>query len=507
MTLSPDRYHAVIFDMDGVITQTAGVHAAAWKALFDAYLKERDGADFVPFDEDKDYTRYVDGKPRYKGVQSFLEARGIDLPFGTPGDSEDTESCCGLGNRKNRYFLKIIEDEGVKQYDSSVKLLDELKAAGIKVGLITSSKNCRTILKAAHLESAFEVALDGVYAEKHGIEGKPAPDIFLEAAHQLGVTVDKAVVVEDALSGVAAGKAGGFALVIGVDRAGQAEELKESGADVVVPDLDRVAVEPVEAKKEALKAEEEIKERLRGKTPVFFLDYDGTLTPIVSRPEQALLAAPMRKTLEALSKRYPVAVISGRDLQNVRELVGVDSLCYAGSHGFDILEAGGERFENPEAQQFVPAIDAAEEELERELKEIDGALVERKKFSVAAHYRLVAPGDQEKVAEVVDKVHHKHRDLRKTRGKMVFELQPKVEWNKGKAVFWLLEKLGLEGDRYLPLFIGDDLTDEDAFKALSEKGIGIAVQDPPRPTAAPYLLKSPEEVEQFFRRFQEGAGE
>ncbi len=504
--LSPEKIHAVIFDMDGVVTQTANVHAIAWKRMFDDYLRERakrEGGEFIPFDDDLDYNEYVDGKPRNDGIKSFLESRDIHIPLGSAGDSADTESIWGLGTKKNKYFLDHLKEHGIQPYETTVELIKELKNNCVKVAIISSSKNCKNVLEGAGVLDLFEARVDGVYSETHHIKGKPAPDIFLEAAKQLGVEPKHSVVVEDAISGVQAGSRGDFALVIGVDRVGQEEALKENGADVVVKDLGEVSVKEAKPKGHALKLMGEIFERGQNKQLAIFLDYDGTMTPIVSRPDLAILSEEMRQTLRDVAKIHTVAIISGRDRQDVQNLVGVEDMFYAGSHGYDIAGPNNQSFQNDEAESFVPVIDQVEGELKQRLSHIEGALIERKRYGVAAHYRLVAPEYVDEFVRVVEDIHHDHNDLRKTIGKKVFEFQPKINWNKGKALLWLLECLGLDGEEVLPFYIGDDVTDEDAFKALIGKGLGIAVQDKEKPTFGYYTLKSPEEVQQFLEKLIE----
>ena len=245
VTISLQQFDAVVFDLDGVVTQTSLVHAAAWKALFDSFLKTRaahEGRDFVPFDDKVDYRLYVDGKPRYDGVHDFLASRGVELPWGEPSDPPDLETVCGLGNRKNLFFNAEVREHGVKTYDSTVALLRELRAAGLKTGLISSSKNTSMIVEVTGLGDLFDVQVDGQLAERIGLPGKPDPAVYLEATKRLGVEPARTAVVEDALSGVEAGHAGGFGLVIGVDRLGQAEALRAHGAGVVVDDLRQVAL-------------------------------------------------------------------------------------------------------------------------------------------------------------------------------------------------------------------------------------------------------------------------
>jgi trehalose-phosphatase len=228
-----------------------------------------------------------------------------------------------------------------------------------------------------------------------------------------------------------------------------------------------------------------------------FLDYDGTLTPIVSHPEKALLSDSMRQALQALAMHASVAILSGRDLDDVRERGDIATITYGGSHGFDI--AGPRGLLKQVATQFLPKLDMVEEELGKQLAEIAGARVERKRFSIAAHYRNVNESDTPKVERAVSEVAARHRELRKMDGKKVYELLPDIDWDKGKAVLWLLETLGLERAKVRPIYIGDDRTDEDAFRALGQRGVGILVGEQPRPTSANYSLKDPTEVERFLR--------
>jgi len=229
-----------LFDLDGVLTQTAKVHAAAWKEMFDDYLRERakrTGEPFVPFDPGSDYDEYVDGKPRADGTRSFLESRGIELPEGDDGDPRDAETIHGLGNRKNELVLKLIKENGVEAYQGSVRYVRAARDAGLRRAVVSSSANCRDVLAAAGIEDLFEARIDGVVAKEQHLRGKPNPDTFLAGARALGLEPDQAAVYEDALAGVAAGRAGAFGFVIGVDRVGQAEALKAHGADIVVKDL------------------------------------------------------------------------------------------------------------------------------------------------------------------------------------------------------------------------------------------------------------------------------
>lgn len=239
-SITPERFDAVLFDLDGVLTDTAKVHAACWKRMFDAFLQQQattHNTPFQPFEIETDYKLYVDGKPRFDGVRAFLESRGIQLPEGTPGDLAERETICGLGNRKNDLVNRVLEDEGVEAYPGSVNLVKQLRQQGIKVAVVSSSANCETVLRAAGILELFDTRVDGNVASRMKLAGKPAPDTYLKAAELLGATPDRAVVVEDAISGVQSGSAGGFGLVVGVARHDNAEELKQNGATVVVTDL------------------------------------------------------------------------------------------------------------------------------------------------------------------------------------------------------------------------------------------------------------------------------
>jgi len=241
-------FDAAIFDMDGVITRTASVHSLAWKRMFDDYLRlraTRYGTPFREFTHEGDYLRYVDGRPRYQGVEAFLLSRAIVLPHGASTDVPAAETICGLGNRKNELFNEIIARDGAGLYDSTIRLVKDLIAQGRKVGLATSSRNSALILGKAGVASLFATVVDGLVSEQLGLKGKPAPDIFTTASANLGVPANRAIVIEDAVSGVQAGAKGGFALVIGVAREHNHEELRRAGADVVVADLGETSLEKI----------------------------------------------------------------------------------------------------------------------------------------------------------------------------------------------------------------------------------------------------------------------
>jgi alpha,alpha-trehalase len=508
MTERNSHLKAAIFDLDGVITFTARVHAAAWKQLFDDFLRVRSDREHTPFQAftQEDYRTHVDGRPRYEGVRTFLASRGITLPFGEPSDAPDRETVCGLGNRKNLLFQSQLERDGAAVDESAVALARSLAANGVRIGVASSSRNASLILERAGLDDLFEVRVDGLLSERLGLEGKPAPDIFLKCLELLGVSDPAgAMVAEDAEAGVEAARAGGFGLVLGVDRGGRSVSLREHGADWIIRDFSDLTVHQVEAylanrvhaRPNVLADWNGFLGELGGRRPAIFLDYDGTLAPIVPRPEMARLSAEMRSALARVAAAWPTTIVSGRGRENVQSLADVEGLHYAGSHGYDIAGPGVQYEVDP---TLVPTITEAASEIESRLKGIPGVIVENKKFSVAVHYRQVADDRVAAIERAVEEVAASRPDLRKTPGKKIFELRPAMDWDKGRAVLWLLSKLGLDDDDVVPIYIGDDVTDEDAFRVLEDRGIGILVSDVPRPTAARHSLQDVEDVCQLLDR-------
>lgn len=482
------EYDAVVFDLDGVITQTQKTHAKAWKKTFDDFLKERArGEAFTPFDISKDYLKYVDGKPRTEGIKSFLASRNISI------DNIDA-----LGDIKNSYFLKFLS-QGIKTYKSSVELILKLNNFGFKTAVVSSSKNCRYILQSSNLTSQFNTIVDGVDLQSLDLKGKPNPDLFLEALSRINVDPSRAIVFEDAIAGVEAGKKGGFAKVIGVNRNRHAKQLMKAGADLVVNDLEEIDIEAKTTElPSALKSFKKIEKQFEDKEIVIFFDYDGTVTPIVSHPKDAILSEELKNTLIKLSNQCTLAVISGRGLNDVKSLVGIKGIHYAGSHGYEI-EGPSIKMEHEPAFEFVKIFDILEPELTKLLENVEGALVERKKYSIALHYRNVSDSEAHLVEKAADEAVKKYPKIRKSYGKKVYELQPDLEWNKGKALEWLMEALHIEKEGSKIFYIGDDITDEDAFAAIKTYGIGILVgSDTTRNTGAQYKLSNVEQTGHFL---------
>lgn len=530
------RFDAMIFDLDGVLTDTASLHFSAWKKTFDEYLESTVGAgDGKEFTE-QDYREYVDGKPRYDGVESFLDSRGISLPYGAPGDSPDQETICGLGNSKNEYYHRLLEDEGVELFDSTKPLLRRLEEEGIAKAVVSSSKNARRVLEAAGIKDRFDAIVDGTDLAELDLPGKPDPALFLEAARRVGVDPDRAVVVEDATAGVRAGRGGGFGLVVGVDRDGAAGALKSAGAEVVVRDLLDIPLrsgaeaegredEDVAAGQDSGESEdgpgegslegkdaptirdlpmaldrvEEIRDAMAGRESALFLDYDGTLAPIVDDPSAARLPGDTREALGKLSSLCTVSVVSGRDRYDVEQLVDLPGVYYAGSHGFDVR--GPEGMHEERGKEYLPALDEAERRLEDLPEVFQGVHLERKRYALAVHFRTAKEDAETRVRSRVQEVARQIPELRMTGGKKIFELRPALKWDKGTTVLHLLEVLGLDGDEVFSLYVGDDLTDEDAFRALPSGGMGVVVKGERdnRPTAARYALRDPDEVCEFLR--------
>jgi len=515
VTLSADRFDAVLFDMDGVVTDTAEAHAAAWKRTFDTFLEAHaraSGERYQFFDPDSDYLHYVDGKPRLDGVRDFLAARRIQIPEGSADDTGDRQTVHGLGRRKNDHFRQWLARHRVRTYASTAGLIRALKELGVAVAVFSSSRNAERVLRNAGVLGLFDVRVDGTDAHEQGLAGKPDPAVLLEAAARLGVAPARAVIVEDSEAGVEAGARGGFGLVIGISRAKgaafteEAAALRARGAGPVVSDLSEVVVErdglrlqSMERLTDARTARAPLRERLAGRPLAVFLDYDGTLTPIVEDRNRAVLDDGMREALRGLGRKMPVAVISGRDLSDVRERIGLDGLFYAGSHGFEIAGPEGTHQTLEKGEAYLPQLDQAEQEMREGLAAVPGHDVERKRFAIAIHYRRVDETRVPEVEAVVDRITGRYSGLRKAYGKRVFQVQPAVDWDKGRALRWVLERLDLPAGA-VPLYIGDDVTDEDAFRALRADGVGVLVSDVPRSTLAHFRLQDTDEVRVFLER-------
>lgn len=502
---------AAILDLDGVITQTAALHAKAWKKMFDAYNEQRKKNGKEPYKEfsiENDYPEYVDGMPRYDGVENFLKSRDVDLPRGNSEDDPDKETICGLGNRKNDLYLKMVDNEGVEVLKKNVNKIREWKKNGMKTAIISSSRNCRKILKVAGLQGLFDVRVDGVVSEERNLKGKPEPDIFLSAAGELGFSPQESLIVEDSLAGMKAGKKGNFEVIIGIAEGEKVKKMKEKGATHVVKNLEDLSLDVEPRTRSASEIPDAMdnfnkitadwnKNSDRQTGPCIFLDYDGTLTPIVEEYNKAYLSDDMRNVIRELSELRITAVVSGRGMEDVKERVNLNNIYYAGSHGFEMSGPGNFSHEIEAALKLIPVLDKTEKKLKDNLKDIEGVKFERKKFALAVHYRQVSSGSEESVKKQVNKILGDVDELTQGRGKKVIEVKPNLYWNKGKAINHLMKQLDI-GQNSSMLYIGDDITDEDAFMQI-RNGSGILVGDHHEKSYADYHLKNVEEVKNFLK--------
>ena len=488
-----------MFDLDGVLVDTARLHARAWKWAFDRFFEERGIED--EFDEIEDYREYVDGRPRYAGVAAFLSSRQIELPPGKPSDEPGFSTEAALGNLKNDLFHQVIDTEGVDLLPGARDLVEALAGDGVPMAVVSSSRNAPLVLP-EELGRHIDVVLSGTDVEKLGLSGKPEPDMFVEGASRIGVHPHAAAAIEDADVGVRAGRAGGFAIVIGIDPDGSSG-LEASGADVVVPGVAALPADIalwadlIEPPLHAMEAIGVILEQLAG-DPAIFLDYDGTLTAIVDDPAEANIGDEERSILKEVAKAAPLAIVSGRGLDDVKSHVGLEGLVYSGSHGFEIENAEGERSEKDEAADAVPELDEAEALLMEGSADLSGVMIERKPYAIAVHTRRAGSDEaREKAGELARDVAGRFGHLVLRGGKEIHELRPAFDWDKGSAIRQLLQLL--PGDP-VPLYIGDDETDEDAFRALRPLGgIGILVGTASgAETWADYTLRDPREVLEFL---------
>ncbi|MCF6387259.1 trehalose-phosphatase [Mycobacterium sp. MBM] len=488
------RYHdGVLFDLDGVVTDTAALHHRAWAALFDGFLADRPpgpNEDHRPFTHE-DYRRHVDGKPRTDGIRDFLTARGIALPRGD--DSE--RLLADLAARKQDLYLRQL-DGGVSAIDSTLALVRRLNDVGIATAVYSSSKNCARVLRAAGIADVFTVRVDGETTETLGLPGKPHPALLLETARRLGVRPDRCVVIDDATPGTQAGRAGGFALVVGIARYGNGAALTAAGADVAVCDAADIDVRTgdrrVSALPDALACLAQIVPVLAGRHTAVFIDFDGTLTDTVADPADAALITGAAEALRALSARCPVVIVSGRALPDVRARVGVDGLWYAGSDGLDLAGPDGQVHRHDLATAATQQLAGAATELGSSVGDIHGVVLQDRPFGVAVHYRNVAPADITKVVSGVRAV-GRRRGLRVIHGREMVGLRPDMLWDRGAAVTWISAALPLP-TTFVPMYLGDDLTDEDGFDAVKLHGIGILArhdEDGERSSAAHFTLSAP----------------
>ena len=485
----------IIFDMDGVVTQTATLHFEAWKTTLDEFLLELNPTENKLFTEE-DYFYYLDGMPRNEGLSNFLTSRKIT------SYNHQAKWIRQLSDKKNKYFQKLLKKQPVDYFSDTLQFIEFLLLHKYQIALISSSKNCVPILQSANIEHLFPVYVDGIISEQLNIAGKPEPDIFLEAAKRLKLPPQECLVIEDALSGVKAAKNGQFGKVIALDRNKKLyPQFLELKPDYILPDLSKA--------QQLFNIEIRHKQPMYGLTAlpsihrlmkhcyqfIIFLDYDGTLTPIVERPEQAILSPSMHDCLNSLSQEYLTVIISGRELNDLKGHIKISTLFYSGNHGLEFI---GPQSYYQMGAEFKEEIGELYDCLSQKLKQISGCLIENKTFSLSVHYRLVDNENVKLIEKQIDAALANYPRLKKHYGKKVYEIRPNILWNKGIASNAILEKFKLNNPHLIPIYIGDDVSDEDAFEVFQTKGITIKVEQNPSDTKANYFLNSPLEVQRFL---------
>ncbi|MGE0081664.1 MAG: trehalose-phosphatase [Thiohalomonadaceae bacterium] len=485
------RFDAVLFTLDGVLVQTDTVFSGAWQEAFDEFLARRvPGAGHTPFDPQHDYDTQVHGRAPLDAAQRLLDARNLVVPTGKPNDTPRSVSAWGLANAAQARIVARLRGAPPPIYEPAVRLARTLRGCGIRVATVSLSRQAEEVLRATGMAALFHARVDGRDLERFRMRAWPAPDLWLEALRRLEVPAARAAAFVAGEAQAEAARAAGITTLWDVTAAPAGHPAMFDLFTVVLP---ASAADEAQALPSALAEVERIAPP--GRKLALFLDFDGTLTGITGTPREAILAPAMRDVLASLAERTPLAIVSGRDLDNLQARVGLSNLWYAGSHGFDIAGPDDLRYQPAEALACLPALDAAEQFLRDQLAGVEGALVERKRFALAAHYRPVAPGEAQRVKAAAEAARSMTEGLRASHGKKVIELLPDVDWHKGRAMQWLLERMAPEA---WPVYIGDDQTDEDAFILLAGHGAGIVVQDQPAATAARYRLRSPDEVLEFL---------
>lgn len=477
-------FKALLLDLDGVITDTRDIHFRAWKNLFDEFLLSRKSKDVFT---EQDYQHYLDGRPREDGIYAYLFARGLEVT---------KEEFIRLKTAKNEHYRKILQDSELKPFPDFLELMKSLKGRDIKVAVVSSSENARFILKKLDLESSFDLIFDGILGKRLNLRGKPEPHYFIEAARMLSLTPSECGIVEDALNGVMAGRKGEFHIVYGISRKGPEymKELMDAGANRVITSLVEIVTPP-----NALKAWEEFLMSTGDKDIAIFLDFDGTLSEIVPEPDKAVLKDEAKPVLSDLSKSFTLAVVSGRDRMDVKNKVGLSDIFYAGTHGFDMSGPGCFRYQLDNISNKLKDLEKVTLSLEHLVSDLEGVIIEKKSYATAIHYRMasdeIGPLLKSRILSVIEEF----PSLRIKEGKKVFEILPAVDWDKGKAVNKLIDILNVDTSQIVPIYIGDDTTDEDAFRSLRGRGIGIRVDDENNgQTYADFTLKNPDEVLDFL---------
>lgn len=475
-------FSAIILDLDGVIADTRHLHFNSWVKTFDDFFSENKLNKQLSVE---DYQSYLDGKPREEGISSYLNALGVKI---------DESMLENLSKKKNNTYKVLLNKMGPRVFKDSLQAIDLWRRMGIPLAVISSSKNCKFILNEGRIDNKFNVCIDGEEGQHLKLRGKPQPDYFLEASRRLGVAPEDCAIVEDSLAGMVAGKKGHFRSVIGISRPGQTprKKLYREGADAVVSSLLEIGVVP-----HALENNKDLLEHIGMRDIVLFIDYDGTLSEIVARPEDALINESVRNRLRDFSRSFPVVVVSGRDRNDVKSRLGIDHIFYAGCHGLDISGPGCFHYEVEDAVKGIPVLHEAILALTNSLAGIEGVIIEKKRFTAAIHYRMVSQENAPLIEKKIRDVLSTYKNLKIKEGKKVIEVYPNIPWGKGEAIKKLCEIFDLDYSQSVAIYLGDDKTDEEAFKMIHENGIGIKIGED-APTFATYYLRDPGEVEKFL---------
>lgn len=497
--IDPRRLDAVIFALEGVIVDTIAIRGAVWADFYREHYPDR------PALAERDHARIAAGASPADAVADGLAARGVTLPKGAPSDSPTAETAWGIAKLLDRGFSDRIAHDGVPVNEATIDLARRVRSAGLGIAVCSAGRHASEILDAAGVGDVFGAGTTVVADETDA-------EALAEAARQLDTDPARTAVVQGSPTALAASRSGGFAVTIGVARAGHEELLRRAGADVVVTDVAqiefRAGTRRISRIPDALTSRHQSAALLRTRRPAVFLDFDGTIAEIVNQPTAATLVEGVATELSRLARHCPVGIISGRDLADVRARVGVPGIWYAGSHGFELVGPDGQHYENEEAAAAEPDLVRVTSTLCDRLRSVPGVLVESKRFAVSVHYRNV---DAERVDEVISiacaAVAEEPR-LRATGGRKVVEIRPDVDWDKGRALSWVLDHVGASDD-LLPIYVGDDLTDEDAFDAIESSGFGIVVrhgEDGDRRSAARFAVDGPAQVHELLQRIADLVG-
>ncbi len=488
---------AIIIDMSGVLINTTLTDKKAWEKVFNQLLKSHNAR--YLFNEE-DYYTFIEGKPKYERIQNYLNRLNISLPNGNPDDSPGYHSIYGLEKKKSKVFTQLLNKGELKVYEKAIEQVHSWKEKGLRIAVVSSDENFKKALVSMEMDHLFDIIIERHASRKKGLKEKPEADLYIQAAKELNLPPESCVLFDDTIQGLRAGSKGNFGLVVGVSRADNRKLLSENGADVVIDDFDEIDLlnDPdIKAWFEQPTppfASEYVKigDAVYEKTPVLFLDYDGTLTPIVQRPEAAVISDEMKEVLNECASKFTVAAVSGRDMDDLKSRIKLENMIYAGSHGFRISGPEGLYMEHEKTDEILPRLDAIEKKLQDVFSEgVEGVQIERKRYAIAIHYRNAEEKDVPFIRQKSFEAIEQSEGFKIGEGKKILEIKPDIDWHKGKAVLWILEKLGLnDTGKYVPIYIGDDTTDEDAYRALKGKGFGIQVGPGAEQTAAQFKLKN-----------------